>query len=251
MSETTGLLGGRVVMLTGASRGIGRAIALACAREGATVACVASSASNAQGTVEAIQAAGGQGFAFGADLGDAEAVERLWAEVVATAGEPSILINNAGLTRDGLLMRMKDEDWDRVLDVNLKAAFLTIRAATRAMMKARYGRILNVTSIVGQGGAAGQANYAASKAGLIGLTKSVAKELGARGITCNAVAPGFIETDMTKDLPESFRQRVSETAPLGRLGTPEDIAEAVVFLVSDRASYITGQVLTVDGGLTV
>jgi len=242
---------GQVVALTGASRGIGRAIALAFAREGATVACIASSQANAQGTVEAILAEGGQAHAFGADLGDAAATEALWKSIVERAGEPSILVNNAGLTRDGLIMRMKDEDWDRVMDVNLKGAFLMIRAATRPMMKARTGRIINVSSIVGQGGAAGQANYAASKAGLIGLTKSVAKELGARGITCNAVAPGFIETDMTKDLPESFRQRVIESAPLGRLGVPEDIAHAVVFLASNRAAYITGQVLTVDGGLTV
>jgi 3-oxoacyl-[acyl-carrier protein] reductase len=162
-----------------------------------------------------------------------------------------VLVNNAGIARDALMLRLKDEDWDRVLDVNLKGAFLTIRTVGRSMMKARKGRIVNVSSIVGIGGAAGQTNYAASKAGLIGLTKAVAKELGGRGVTCNAVAPGFIETDMTAELPEEMRAGVVDRAPLKRLGTPEDIAGAVLFLASDEAAYVTGQTLVVDGGLTL
>jgi 3-oxoacyl-[acyl-carrier protein] reductase len=162
-----------------------------------------------------------------------------------------VLVNNAGVTKDTLILRMKDEDWDRVMAVNLKGAFLCIRAATKPMMKARYGRIVNVSSIIGQSGQAGQANYAASKAGLFGLSMSVAKELGSRGITCNSVCPGFIESDMTDNLPEEFKERVVKTAPAGRLGKPEDVAAAILFLASPEAAYITGQALTVDGGLTL
>jgi 3-oxoacyl-[acyl-carrier protein] reductase len=178
-------------------------------------------------------------------------VETLIAKINDDMGVPAILVNNAGVTKDTLLMRMKDEDWDRVLDVNLKGAFRTIRAASKLMMKARYGRIVNLSSVVGLGGAAGQANYSASKAGLIGLTKSIAKEFGSRGITCNAVAPGFIETDMTSELSQEFRDQVNKTAPAGRLGSGADIAAAVAFLASEESAYITGQVLVVDGGLTL
>ncbi len=242
---------GRVVVVTGASRGIGREIALAFGKRQAHVACVATTVEGAQGTVRAIEAEGGRAAAFGCDVSDSAAVEALFAEVQASLGTPAVLVNNAGINRDTLLMRMKDEDWDRVIDVNLKGAFLCIRAVTRSMMKARYGRIVNVTSVIGLSGAAGQANYAASKAGIIGLTKSVAKELGSRGITCNAVAPGFIETDMTESLPDEMRQHVIGTAPAGRLGLPGDIAPAVLFLSAEEAGYITGQTLVVDGGLTL
>jgi 3-oxoacyl-[acyl-carrier protein] reductase len=238
----------RVVIVTGASRGIGREIAKTFASEGAKVACVATSLSNAESTSSEI---GSRAKPFACDVSDEAAVERLFAEIQDGLGTPQVLVNNAGITRDTLLIRMKDEDWDRVMDVNLKGAFHCIRAAARPMMKARCGRIVNVSSVIGQVGAAGQANYAASKAGLFGLTKSVAKELGSRGITCNAVAPGFIETDMTENLPPEFREHVAKTAPAGRLGSPADVASAVLFLASEEAAYITGQTLTVDGGLTL
>ena len=239
----------QVVIVTGASRGIGREIALGFAREGATVACVATTLGGAEGSVAAIEAEGGKAKAYACDVSDSASVAALFEGVLADFGTPSVLVNNAGITRDTLMMRMKDEDWDRVVDINLKGAFLTIRAAAKSMMKARYGRIINISSVVGLSGAGGQVNYAASKAGLIGLTKSVAKEIGSRNITCNAVAPGFIETDMTGDLPAEFRTHVEKTAPAGRLGTPADIAPAVLFLASREAAYITGQTLTVDGGL--
>lgn len=236
----------QVVIVTGASRGIGRAIAEAFAAQGAKVACIATSLANAQATAEAIG-----GRAYACNVGDSEQVEATIAAIVDEMGTPSVLVNNAGVTRDTLMIRMKDEDWDAVMNINLKGAFLTCRAVAKVMMKARYGRIVNITSVVGLGGAAGQANYAAAKAGLIGLTKTVAKEFGSRNITCNAVAPGFIETDMTESLPEEFRNHVTKTAPAGRLGTPEDVAVSVVFLASPAAAYITGQVLVVDGGLTL
>jgi 3-oxoacyl-[acyl-carrier protein] reductase len=238
----------KTVVVTGASRGIGREIALAFAREGAKVACVATTEAGAQATVDAI---GGTAKAYACDVSDSASVEALIEAVIKDLGAPAVLVNNAGITRDTLIMRMKDDDWDRVMAVNLKGAFLCIRGVTRSMMKARYGRIVNISSIIGQTGAAGQANYAAAKAGLSGLTKSVAKELGSRGITCNAVAPGFIETDMTESLPAEMREQVVSTAPAGRLGTPADIASAVLFLASDEAGYVTGQTLTVDGGLTL
>jgi 3-oxoacyl-[acyl-carrier protein] reductase len=239
----------KTVVVTGASRGIGREIALAFAREGARVACVATSEAGAQATVDAI--GDGKARAYACDVSDGESVEALFAKVQEELGTPHVLVNNAGITRDTLLIRMKDDDWDRVLAVNLKGAYLCIKAVTRAMMKARAGRIVNIGSIVGSTGAAGQANYAAAKAGLLGLTKSVAKELGSRGITCNAVAPGFIETDMTDVLPAEFKEQVIKTAPAARLGAPADVAAAVLFLASDEAGYITGQTLTVDGGLTL
>lgn len=238
----------RVVIVTGASRGIGKELAAQFAAAGATVACVATTQEGAQRTADEI---GGNAKGYGCDVSDNAQVEALFEAVVADLGTPAVLVNNAGITRDTLILRMKDEDWDKVLDVNLKGAFYTIRACAKLMMKARYGRIVNLTSVIGQGGGAGQANYAAAKAGLIGLTKSVAKEFGSRNITCNAVAPGFIETDMTGDLPAEFREMVQKTAPAGRLGTPADIAPAVLFLASEGAGYITGQVLTVDGGLTL
>ncbi len=242
---------GKVVVVTGASRGIGREIALGFARKGATVACVATTEAGAGASVSAIEAEGGKARGYACDVSDSAAVDELFANIQTNLGSPAVLVNNAGINRDTLLMRMKDDDWDRVLDVNLKGAFLCIRAVTRSMMKARYGRIVNISSVIGQTGAAGQTNYAASKAGLFGLTMSVAKELGSRGITCNAVAPGFIETDMTESLPPDMREAVIKTAPAGRLGLPADIAPAVLFLASEEAAYITGQTITVDGGLTL
>lgn len=236
----------RVVVVTGASRGIGRAIAEAFAKEGAKVACVATTLPNAQATADAVG-----GRAYACDVSDAAQVEATFAQIAEEMGTVHVLVNNAGITRDGLLVRMKDEDWDRVMDVNLKGAFLCTRAVSKTMMKARAGRIVNVSSIIGDTGNAGQANYAASKAGLFGLTKSVAKELGTRGVTCNAVAPGFIETEMTHGLPAEFKAHIEKTAPAGRLGKAEDVAAAIVFLASDAAAYITGQTLTVDGGLTL
>lgn len=234
----------QVVIVTGASRGIGRGLAHAFAAEGAKVACVATTVENAQATAEPIG-----GHAYGCDVSDVAQVEATFAKIAEDLGVPHVLVNNAGIARDALMMRLKDEDWDRVMDVNLKGAFLWIRTASRPMMKARYGRIINISSVIGLHGAAGQTNYAAAKAGLVGLTMSVAKELGSRGITCNAVAPGFIQTDMTEGLPEEFRLQVEKQAPAGRLGTPEDIAPAVLFLASREAAYVTGQTLTVDGGL--
>lgn len=236
----------QVVIVTGASRGIGKEIARAFANEGAKVACVATSEAGGQKTADEI---GNGAKGYGCDVSDSAAVDALIEAVVADLGTPAVLVNNAGITKDTLILRMKDEDWDRVMQVNLKGAFNTIRAVAKPMMKARYGRIVNVSSVVGLHGAAGQANYAASKAGLIGLTLATAKELGSRNITCNAIAPGFIETDMTEDLPADFKEYVEKTAPAGRLGKPEDIAPAILFLSSADAAYITGQTLTVDGGL--
>lgn len=241
----------QIVIVTGASRGIGRGIAQAFARQGARVACVATTEAGAASTASAIQAEGGVAHAFACDISDSASVDNLFAQVLDQMGTPSVLVNNAGITKDTLILRMKDEDWDRVIDVNLKGTFLCIRAALKPMMKARYGRIVNISSIIGNTGQAGQANYAASKAGLFGLTKSVAKEVGSRGITCNAVCPGFIETDMTESLPVEMREHVAKTAPAGRLGAPDDIAAAVLFFASRESAYVTGQSLTVDGGLTL
>lgn len=244
-------LGGKTAVVTGASRGIGREIALRLAACGAKIACIATTEEGARATATEIEQTGGSAKPYACDVSNGAQVEALFARVGDEIGVPEILINNAGVTRDGLVMRMSEDDWQKVIDVNLKGAFLCIKAASRGMMKARYGRIVNVSSVVGLGGAAGQANYAASKAGLIGLTKSVAKELGSRGITCNAVAPGFIESDMTAELALEFREFVEKQAPAGRLGTPGDIAPAVAFLCSEATAYITGQVLVIDGGLTL
>jgi 3-oxoacyl-[acyl-carrier protein] reductase len=240
---------GQVAVVTGASRGIGAEIARQLAAQRAKVACVATTLANAEATSRSIQSAGGEAAAFACDVSDFAAVEATFAAVEEQLGAVAILVNNAGITKDTLLMRMKDDDWDRVLAVNLKGSYHCIKAAMKPMMKARYGRIVNISSVIGLHGGAGQANYAASKAGLIGLTMSVAKELGSRGITCNAIAPGFIETDMTTDLPEDFREYVVKNAPAGRLGTPADVAAAVLFFSSPESAYVTGQTLTVDGGL--
>jgi 3-oxoacyl-[acyl-carrier protein] reductase len=242
-------LEGKVAVVTGASRGIGAEIAQQLAAQGASVACLATSANNAQGTVDKIVADGGNAAAYGCSVGEAESVEETFKQINADLGVPYCLVNNAGVTRDQLLIRMSEEDFDQVVQVNLKGAWLCAKAAARPMMKAREGRIINLTSVNGLHGAAGQTNYASSKAGVVGLTKSLAKELGARGITCNAIAPGFIQTDMTKDLDSGMKETVEGQTPIGRLGTPGDIAPAVVFLASLEAGFITGQVLTVDGGL--
>ncbi len=239
----------QVVVVTGASRGIGKGIAQAFAERGAIVACVATTEAGAAQTALLLDQAGYRAVPFACDVSQPEQVEGLFANIGDQCGGPSVLVNNAGIARDNLMMRLKDEDWDAVLNVNLKGAYLCAKAVTRSMMKARYGRIVNMSSVIGLHGAAGQTNYAASKAGVIGLTKAIAKELGSRGVTCNAIAPGFIETDMTSDLPAEFKAHVEKTAPAGRLGTAQDIAPAVLFLASREASYITGQTLTVDGGL--
>lgn len=242
---------GQVVLVTGASRGIGRAIAEEFGRHGAKVACVATRAENAADTVAAITAAGGEAKAYGCNVADSAAVNATVDAVVADFGGVTVLVNNAGITRDGLSMRMSDQDFHDVIQTNLAGAFYFCRAVSRPMMKARYGRIVSIASIVGLHGAAGQVNYAASKAGVVGLTYSFAKELGARNITVNCVAPGFIETDMTHDLPEEFKQNVVKTAPIGRLGSGADIAHVVASLAHSNAGYVTGQVITVDGGLTI
>ncbi|MDB4916323.1 MAG: 3-oxoacyl-[acyl-carrier-protein] reductase [Gemmatimonadetes bacterium] len=241
-------LTGRTALVTGSTRGIGRAIAENLAAAGARVAVVGRDQARAAEAAETI-GRGAQGF--GADVGDPASVVALVEAVEAAFGQIDILVNNAGLTRDNILFRIKDDDWDTVMDANLRGAFVAIRAAARGMMKRRWGRIINIASIVGITGNKGQANYAASTAGLIGLTKSVAKELGSRNILVNAVAPGFIETDMTAAMTPEARAALSGQIPLDRLGSPQDIAGMVVFLASDAASYITGQVLVVDGGMVM
>jgi 3-oxoacyl-[acyl-carrier protein] reductase len=242
-------LNGQVALVTGGSRGIGRAIAQALAEAGARVAVVARDQGRADAVAQALPGGGHVGAA--ADVADAASVAALFARVEKELGTPDVLVNNAGVTRDNLLMRLKDEDWDQVLDTNLRGAFHTIRAASRGMMKKRGGRIINITSVVGLTGNKGQANYAASKAGLIGLTKSVAKELASRGILVNAIAPGYIETDMTAELPDAARDGLMSQIALGRLGKPEDVAAVVRFLAGPGASYMTGQVLVVDGGMVI
>jgi 3-oxoacyl-[acyl-carrier protein] reductase len=240
----------KVVLVTGGSRGIGRSIALAFARQGATV--VISYAGNeaaAQETLGLIQAAGAKGEAVRFDVADSAACASALDNLLKTHGRLDVLVNNAGVAVDGLVMRVKDEDWDKQLDTNLKGAFALIRAASRPMMKQRGGAIINLTSVVGEMGNGGQAAYSASKAGLIGLTKSVARELASRNIRVNAVSPGFIGTDMTSHLEGETREKMMAAIPLGRLGSPEDVANAVLFLASDSAAYITGEVLKVNGGM--
>lgn len=242
-------LEGRVALVTGASQGIGHAIALRLASAGANVAIAARNQEKLDALVQQITAAGGKASAFGLDVAEEEQIKSVFKNVIAELGKIDILVNNAGITRDQLVMRMKRADWDAVLNTNLTSAYLCTQQAISSMLKQRWGRIINVTSIFGQIGQAGQANYASSKAGLIGLTKAIAREVGSRNITCNAVAPGFIETNMTSALGDEFKQHALKNIPLGRIGTPEDVAHAVAFLASDEASYITGHVLDINGGL--
>jgi 3-oxoacyl-[acyl-carrier protein] reductase len=239
-------LTGKVALVTGSTRGIGRALAGTLAAAGARVAVVGRDAATAQKVAAEL---GETHRGFGCDVSDPAQVTALVAAVEEQLGSCDILVNNAGITRDNLMLRIKDDDWDAVLDANLRSAFVAIRAASRGMMKRRWGRIINITSVVGLMGNKGQANYAASKAGLIGLTKSVAKELASRNIVCNAVAPGFIQTDMTDAMTAEARAALQGQIPLERLGAPADVAHAVAFLASDLAAYMTGQVLVVDGGL--
>jgi 3-oxoacyl-[acyl-carrier protein] reductase len=242
-------LSGRVAFVTGASQGIGRACALKLATAGAAVAVAARSQEKLNELVDEIAAAGGKAAAFVLDVTDEEQVKSAIRAAIAQFGKIDILVNNAGVTRDQLVMRMKRADWDAVLQTNLTAAYLCTQQVTSSMLKQRWGRIINITSIFGQMGQAGQANYSASKAGLIGLTMAVARELGSRNITCNAVAPGFIETAMTDALGEEFKQNAARQIPLRRVGSPADVASAVAFLASEEASYITGHVLNVNGGM--
>jgi 3-oxoacyl-[acyl-carrier protein] reductase len=241
----------QIVVVTGAGRGIGRAIALKFAAEGAEIACVSRTAENAEKVAGEVRALGRKAWAHAVDVADGAAVNAAAEKILAEAGRVDVLINNAGVTRDGLLMRMSEADWDTVLDTNLKGAFLFTKAFTRALLKQRAGRIINVASIIGLIGNAGQCNYAASKAALIGFTKSAARELASRGITVNAIAPGFIETDMTAAVNEEWRKELLSKIPLNRFGQPEEIADAALFLAGPAGRYITGQVLTVDGGMVM
>jgi 3-oxoacyl-[acyl-carrier protein] reductase len=242
-------LTGRVAFVTGASQGIGRACALKLATEGAALAIAARNQDKLNELLNEITATGGKAAAFALDVTDEEQVKSAIKAAIAQLGKVDILVNNAGITRDQLVIRMKRADWDAVLQTNLTSAYLCIQQVTSSMLKQRWGRIINITSVFGQMGQAGQANYAASKAGLIGLTMAVARELGSRNITCNAVAPGFIETAMTEVLGDEFKQSAAKQIPLGRVGSPADVANAVAFLASDEASYITGHVLNVNGGM--
>ena len=243
---------GKTAVVTGGSRGIGRAICLELARGGANVMlCYAGNEQAALDTVAACEALGAKAAAMRCDVSKTDEVKALVDAALQQFGAVHILVNNAGITRDGLLMTMKEDAWDQVLDTNLKGAFLTMKAGARTMMKQRYGRIVNLSSVVGLHGNAGQVNYAASKAGVIGMTKSLAKELASRGVTVNAVAPGFIDTDMTAALPQAARDALLPTIPTQRLGAAEEVAQAVAFLASDQAAYITGQVLAVDGGMSM
>jgi 3-oxoacyl-[acyl-carrier protein] reductase len=242
-------LSGRVALVTGASQGIGQACALELAKSGAAVALAARNLEKLQQVAAEIAATGGTSAVFALDVGDEEQIKSAVKAAIGQFGKIDILVNNAGITRDQLLMRMKRADWDAVVNTNLTSAYLCTQAVIGSMLKQRWGRIINITSIFGQIGQAGQANYAASKAGLIGLTMATAREVASRNITCNAVAPGFIETSMTAVLSDEFKQKAVEMIPLGRVGAGEDIAHAVRFLASDEASYITGHVLNVNGGM--
>ncbi len=244
-------LANQIAVITGAGRGIGRAIALKFAQEGAEVVCVSRTAANSEKVAHEIRALGRQARAFAVDVSDAKAVATIGEKILAETSRVDILVNNAGVTRDGLLMRMSEEDWDTVLDTNLKGAFSFTKAFARSFIKQRSGRIINIASVIGLIGNAGQCNYAASKAGLIGLTKSTARELASRGITVNALAPGFIETDMTAALSEEIRTDLLKKIPLNSFGQAEDVANAALFLAGPAARYITGQVLTVDGGMVM
>lgn len=243
---------GKTAVVTGGSRGIGRAVCLELAKGGANVVlCYAGNEAAAAETVSACEALGAKALAVKCDVADGEQVKALMDEAVKAFGRIDILVNNAGITRDGLLMMMKEADFDAVISANLRGTFLCMKAVARTMMKQRYGRIVNLSSVVGLRGNAGQVNYAASKAGVIGMTKSLAKELASQGVTVNAVAPGFIDTDMTAAMPEAAKTATLASIPMQRLGAPEDIAKAVAFLASDGAAYITGQVIAVDGGMAM
>jgi len=246
-----GQLDNQVAVVTGAGRGIGRAIALKFAAEGANVACVSRTAENSEKVANEVRALGRKSWAYAVDVADSKAVADAGAKILAEAGRVDILVNNAGVTLDGLLMRMSDEDWDTVLNTNLKGAFSFTKAFTRSLLKQRSGRIINISSVVGLMGNAGQSNYAASKAGLIGFTQSVARDMGSRGIPANALAAGFIETDMTAALNDEIRQQLLEKIPLASFGQAEDIAAAALFLAGASGRYITGQVLVVDGGMVM
>ena len=241
----------QIAVVTGAGRGIGRAIALKFAAAGADVVCVSRTVENSEKVAAEVRALGRRAWAFAVDVSDPAAVAAAGEKILAEAGRVDVLVNNAGVTKDGLLMRMSEADWDTVLNTNLRGAFLLTKAFTRAFLKQRSGRIINVASVIGLIGNAGQCNYAASKAGLIGFTKSVAKEFGSRGVTCNAIAPGFIETDMTAVLDPKLKEALLKQIPLGTLGQGEDIAEAALYLAGPGGRYVTGQVLTVDGGMVM
>ena len=242
-------LSGKIALVTGASQGIGRTCALKLAAHGATVVAAARSQEKLDELVKEIAAAGGKASAFALDVANEEQIKTVFKDAITQLGKIDILINNAGITKDTLIMRMKRADWDAVITTNLTSAYLCTQQVISSMLKQRWGRIINITSVFGQTGQAGQANYASSKAGLIGLTMALAREVASRNITCNAVAPGFIETSMTSALSDEFKQTALKMIPLGRVGTPDDIANAVAFLASDQASYITGHVLNVNGGM--
>lgn len=246
------MLTDRIAMVTGGSRGIGQGISVSLAKAGADVAVLfAGNQKAAEETAKQIEETGRRALLIQADVSDANQVDAAVKQVLGQFGRIDILVNNAGITRDNLMLRMKEADWDQVVDTNLKGVFLCTKAVTRPMLKQRFGRIINISSVVGLAGNPGQANYVAAKAGVLGLTKSTAKELASRGITVNAVAPGFIETDMTAALDEDLQQEMQKQIPLARLGTPDDVAAAVRFLASEDAAYITGQTLNVDGGMVM
>lgn len=241
----------KVAIITGASRGIGKGIAEVFSQAGATVICVSRSSEDVANIADSIVQNGGKAVGIACDISSAEKFAELVDTVVTKFEKVDILVNNAGVTKDGLIMRMKEEDWDSVIDINLKGAFNGIKAVSRVMMKQRYGRIINISSVVGLTGNSGQANYSASKAGLAGLTKSAAKEFASRNITVNSIAPGYIATDMTKDLPEGIKENLKKQIPVGSIGTAEDIGYAALYLASEQANYVTGQTLTVDGGMVM